>query len=737
MTTKKKRTQRRKKRTEQRQTALQDMEFRSFGVRASTVNEESRTVEADISTETPVREFDWKRYEYVNRVLLADGVELPASRQVPLLDNHNRNSTQDQIGSIRNLRIEDGRVRGDLHFSSTAVESFTKVREGHITDVSAGFEVMAETYIEDGETVTINGRSFTGPVNVATNWRMREGSITPIGADEQAKLRGLQSQNNDLPEEREFEMNEELRKLCVERGMDAKLNDEQAQEWMLENKTRLFASEKPESKPERKIGGDGAGLGKEDLSDASILRAFEEFDKRREEKRKAFKKEVESLCELAGVEFDRSYCDADSIEEARTLIVDAKSKRQENLSGSFIRFADEQPADRGRHAIGTALSLRALNDTGARQESIDKALPQESRSKDADKYKHASLYELARMSVEMDGYDTRSLTKDQVAQIALGFADQIGVTRSGAAYHTTGSFAKLTQDAMNKSMMLGYTETPSTWRGPMRQASSVSDFKTIHRMRLGAIPNLPVWVDNKDPEKASMSDAEETYAVECRSLEISFSYKLLVNDDMDALSRTPFQMGTAASRTVNSVAWAQITSNPTLSDGVSLFSAVSGARKRANLTTGSISDYTAAINAMTTKMMQMRGENTPEGAESEDILSLQPAYIVAPASLRQTVLQLVRSAADPNATHAGVANINTYLQPVIEPILDANSTTALYLFASPSQIDTVEVTFLQGQESPVTDTWMDHRTKSQVTNILQTFGVKAMNHRGIQKHAGA
>jgi len=716
-----------------RESELKEMEFRNFGVRTSTLNEETRTIEADISTETPVREYDWSRGEYVERILLAEGVQLPTSRQVPLLDNHNRSSTEDQIGSIRGLKVEENRVRGNLHFSSTADKSFTKVREGHVTDVSAGFEVLAETYIEEGTIATINGRQFTGPVNVATKWKLREGSITPIGADEQAKLRGLQPNKNQ--KERVFEMNEELRKLCVERGMDDKLTDDQAQEWMVENRSKLFASEEEKGAEKQKEARNESTPENQPLTRQAIIDAFEEMDKRKQEKKLAFRKEVESLCELAGVKYNREFSDVDTIEEARTLIIDSKAKRQESVPGSFIRFADEQPADRGRQAIGTALTMRALRDTNGKKENIDTLYPEELRSKDAANYQNAGLFDLARMSLEIDGVDTRNMTRDNIAIAALGFGEQAGLRE--AAYHVTSSFAKLTQDATNKSMMLGYTEAPATWRGPMRQASSVSDFKTIHRMRLGAVPNLPIWVDNKDPEKASMADAEETYGVESRSLELSLSYKTLVNDDMDVLSRAPFSLGMAAARTVNAVAWSQVTANPTLSDSVALFSAATGARKRANLTTGSISDYTAAVSAMTTKMMQMRGENTPEGEEGDDVLSIQPVYIVAPSTKRQEILQLVRSIADPNATHSGVANINTGLVPIIEPLLDADSTTAIYLFASPSQVDTIEVTFLQGQESPVTRTDRDFKKLSLETIILQTYGVKAMNHRGIQKHAGA
>jgi hypothetical protein len=114
-----------------------------------------------------------------------------------------------------------------------------------------------------------------------------------------------------------------------------------------------------------------------------------------------------------------------------------------------------------------------------------------------------------------------------------------------------------------------------------------------------------------------------------------------------------------------------------------------------------------------------------------------PRYIVVPSALRTTALQVVRSIADPNGTHAGVVNVNNDLIPVVEPLLDANSSTAWYLFAEPTRVETVEVTFLQGQETPRTRMITDQKKLSQEYIILQTFAAKALDHRGVQKHAGA
>jgi hypothetical protein len=163
-----------------------------------------------------------------------------------------------------------------------------------------------------------------------------------------------------------------------------------------------------------------------------------------------------------------------------------------------------------------------------------------------------------------------------------------------------------------------------------------------------------------------------------------------------------------------------------------------GNRKRKNLTTGSATPTVLTVQTLSNLMSQMRGLNTPEGNESSDILNIQPVYIIGPTALRTTIMQLVKSSADPAASgNSGIYNPAQGLMPVFEPLLDASSTTAFYLFASPSQVDTIEVSFLQGQETPVINDYVDEATWSRKVTVVQSFAAKAVDHRGVQRHDGA
>ncbi len=545
-------------------------------------------------------------------------------------------------------------------------------------------------------------------------------------------------------------MNEKLRALCIKAGMDASLTDEQAQAWLVDNGPKVFVAAQAAGVvvpvPVAPVAAATAPVvdAKPGMTAEEIVTLLDKRESARIENRKKLNAEAVALLDLAfgeavPVGLSAEVQGLDTIEAIRDKIKAAKveASKDQTVSGAHIRFADRQPRDAHREDLGTALLMRAF---GGNAQRIEKHVPQAVKKDGWKTFQNCSLLETARECLIADGYNPRGLSGPQLAQAACGFFTGTGLRAQAGdfAYHTTGSLAYITLDAMNKSLLAGYEEAPQTWRGPMRQASSVSDFKNINRIKLGAIQNLPVWNDNSNPAIAAVSNEKETYAVEARSLEINFSWRLVVNDDMDALSRIPQLLGDAAARTVNAVAWAQITGNPTLSDGQTLFlETATGNRKRSNLTTGTASPSVTTLGTMKKKMRQMRGLNTPEGNESQDILNLSPVFIVVPSALETLTEQLINSAADPAASgNSGVYNTTRYLQQITEPLLDADSATAWYLFAAPTRVDTAEVTFLQGQETPVVMPFVEERTMSQNFIVLQTFAAKAIEHRGVQKHNG-
>jgi len=164
---------------------------RDVAWRPKTFNDAKRSVRVVAVSENPIRVWDWKRSEFVYEVLIINGLHLPTSGKVPLLDSHNRASVTGVLGSATNFGRQGNCLECDVYFSGTSAgrDAALKVKEGHLTDFSVGYAIMASQWISDGETVNIGGREIQGPVKLTTKWGLKELSVTPIGADQTAKAR--------------------------------------------------------------------------------------------------------------------------------------------------------------------------------------------------------------------------------------------------------------------------------------------------------------------------------------------------------------------------------------------------------------------------------------------------------------------------------------------------------------------------------------------------------------------
>jgi hypothetical protein len=143
---------------------------RNASPRPSTANEESRTIELTIATESDVGD----------SVILSCR-QLPefGPAPVPVLLSH-QNHTGAMAGRIRSLRIEGREVIGLAEFTAApaADEGWQLARAG--CAVSVGASIAPEAL----------QRQRNGP-DLATRWRLNEASLVPVGADPNALTRSL------------------------------------------------------------------------------------------------------------------------------------------------------------------------------------------------------------------------------------------------------------------------------------------------------------------------------------------------------------------------------------------------------------------------------------------------------------------------------------------------------------------------------------------------------------------
>jgi hypothetical protein len=233
-----------------------------------------------------------------------------------------------------------------------------------------------------------------------------------------------------------------------------------------------------------------------------------------------------------------------------------------------------------------------------------------------------------------------------------------------------------------------------------------------------------------------MRDGAETYAEVTYGRIVSLTRQAIINDDLRAFDRLVTAYGFASRRLENRLVYSQLTANANLSDGGALFNAtaITTAGGHANLGTGGGSAL--QLSSLTTARAAMRVQKGLQGEE----LNLAPSFLIVPAALEQTAYQLTSNQYMP-ATPSNVNEFRTggrtALEPVVEPVLDANSATAWYLAATTSQVDTVEYCYLDGAEGPVIESDVGFETDGVSYKCRLDFGAKAIDFRGLYKANGA
>lgn len=374
-----------------------------------------------------------------------------------------------------------------------------------------------------------------------------------------------------------------------------------------------------------------------------------------------------------------------------------------------------------RIARGGLAAPRADHDMrmrGMEDALLHRVDPRAALSDNGRRFRGMSLLELCREFLDSRGVDTRGMDRMEVAGVALRF-------RSG---HSTGDFSHLLANVAGKRLRAAYEQHPGTYQQWARRAPNAPDFKSMSVVQLSAMPGLLQTGEHGEFKYGALSDGAETYAVLTYGRIVGLSRQAIVNDDLRGFDRMLAGFGASAQRLENALAYAQLTSNASLSDGVDLFHASHG-----NLGTGAGSALSAS--ALAAMRVAMRTQTGLAG----EALNLLPSYLIVPAALEQTAYQLTSANYVPATTTAineFRAGGRTALTPVIEPILDGDSAIKWYAAADGGRTDTVEYCYLDGAEGPVVESEMGFETDCLSLKCRLDFAAKAIDHRGLYRGDG-
>jgi len=664
---------------ERRDIALQQ---RVATIVPQTFNDADNTVEVVWTAGARRRAYDFWSDTVYDEELAVDAESVDMSRfeagVVQVLDSHRVYGGVDAIlGVAERAWIEDGQGRAVLRLSQRdeVAGLVADIKAGIIRAISFGYSVQRYE-ITRPQDRTDGG---TVPLYRATRWTPQEISFVTVPADPQASTRSQQ----DTGGRRE--------------AMPCEF-------------VRAAAHHTMEPSMPQDLNAGGAPI------DADRTAADAEIQQRAEQAAQQaadLAADITELCARHGV-------------PALAAGLIRSGSRIEAARAAVLNELAVRDAASGGHVTATRVTI-VRDETETRMRGIEEALLSrvDSRHQLSDngrQWRGMSLLEIGRDMLEHAGVNTRGMDRMQLAARMLNF-------RSGGM-HGTADFANLLANVAGKRLRAGYDENPGTYTRWARRAPNAPDFKNVTVVQLSAMPDLLQVNEHGEFKYGSATDGKETYALTTFGRIVSLTRQAIINDDLRAFDRVVAGFGSAAARLENRTVYAQLTANGNLSDNLALFEA--GTHKNLGTGTGSALQASSLAAARTAMRLQ-------KGLAGEE-LNLAPAFLIVPATLEQTAYQLTSSSyvpAKPGDVNEFRAGGRTAVEPIIEPILDAASTTAWYAAAASAQVDTVEYCYLDGAEGPVIDTEMGFETDGVSFRCRLDFAAKALDYRGLYKANGA
>lgn len=410
-----------------------------------------------------------------------------------------------------------------------------------------------------------------------------------------------------------------------------------------------------------------------------VLRAIEEERSR--------VSNISELCRHFGVNATDYINNGTSLADAQRSVLAIVNER--NIPTANIQMG-EQEEDKYRDAMSDAILLRG----GIQLENV------------------------APGAQELRGMRVRSMIEEVLAREGVANTHRMGEEELlRAALTGTSSLPGILSAAANKSMAKGYQAAQTTFE-QFTTVGSNTDFKEATRYRLSEAGSLLEIKENGEFVQDELTEGSAKTKVLTYGRGFSFTRQMIVNDDLSALTRIPSLYAAQAKRGINRLVYKALAE--------AKFTAKDGnlATTGAALSLATIDEARQAMR----KQKNLRGE---------EFLNITPKYLIVPTKSEFLARQLLTSTSDPNATHYGVTNpLMGSLQIITDAELDALDTDAYYFLADQMLMDTIEVTYLNGNQRPVIEHQVAFDTLGIRYRIYMDYGVTVVDTKGIYKNAG-
>ncbi|EGJ50242.1 hypothetical protein [Desulfocurvibacter africanus] len=644
-------------------------------------------------------------YEFVIKLS-----KVKAKAKFPALLQHN---VAQIVGTADSTNADDNGLYIEGAFSKATEagrQTEALARESFPWQASCGIMPKKIKRVGLGEKITVNGRTFEGPVDVWLESELKEISFTPFGVDSNTAAIALSAKpgrHNPNPSEGNdmnlLKLARRMMNLSAETpdaevlkalGLADGATDDAITAALETKLTALATSATPPATPGQAPAAQLAGEAvAKAVKDAMVQLAAEQAEAR---------KTITQLCDTYKCPDIKTalLSEGVSVETARERIMAHLASGNRPLGGIVSMGATDMQKICLAATDGIALQLGVKIGTPAAGH---------------EEFRKLGLFGICQFLLARQGENVFGLSRSQTA-------DKFFELASSAS---TADFAHIFRDAANKILLAAYNESPATWRPIVRVVSAV-DFKKIYGVELSAAPDLKPVRENGEYEEGFFKDSGENYGVITKGRILYITRPMIVNDELRVFGKGVQIMGSAARRMENDIVWNLITSNPTMSDGKALFHADHKNLEATSKGVISTTTLTAGRKAMR-KQVGLTGEK----------LELRPRYILHPVAQQTDTEILVRSVTLPSDNKpAGTYNPWNDLIPISEPRLDDVSEKAWYLASDPMQAEGIEVAYLDGNENPYVEEREEFTRDALGIKIRHDFGAGVMSHRAFYKNPG-
>lgn len=574
---------------------------------------------------------------------------------VPIIRDHDQGK---KCGQTTAIYYDDGKIVADGELLNYGVdEDADKVaelaRRGAKLQASVATGIINPEdveYIDEGQKVEVNGKSFVGPIEIVRKWKLKEISIVTVGADDEGTsvtiANAAKSERIIAPRARKVSRVKDnfFQRLKKRIGAAANATEDEV---LKEVETAVKEAAKLDEEERKQEQEHAAALAAfaADVLEVEIDPEEELTEKEKTILEAAYKK----YCAENGGEPDPDeekprQCQAEDASEMEDSKETAASDEEEDegkgmKTGAAAYSRTMYPArllGRFNKYAGRGGSAGAPNPARVAEAALMTANGTQERTLKALGYSNAEIDEATRRenrNLTLKGllYRTGAAAPGMDDAVSIGEKLSLAATRARlrgtSAYRSAAAAGQLSTidipgvlaNVMYKSLLNGL-QTVDDPTDKISRVVNARDFRDQSFVNLLTSGDFSEVGDNGELESLKLSDASYTNRAKMRGFELRIGYEAIANDDMNALQEIPKIMGRKAAlrkqriffeALANAAGVTSVSSNPTLT--------LTGLDKAA-----------AAFRAL------KDGDGDPVGAK--------PRFLIVPPALEQTAYNLTAAA---------------------------------------------------------------------------------------------